>query len=172
MNIFWSCYYITHVVGRKMSQYCVILNSARVRWHINCVSIWVLRNISNTVFSSHFLCRTAEVICGDNMYFYEFPILDEPEMFDVKLGLNLQPYQTCSGYQQQDITNCGSTKTPFTSRQNIKACWTLWPSWSYCNNTIDYKWSFVAYSFPHPLLNVPCGDYSITGLSHQGQQHF
>lgn len=64
-------------------------------------------------------------------------------------------------------------KTIFTYRQKPqKTCWTLELLCSFCNNAIDYKWSFVAYSSPCALLCVPRGECGITGLSHSGQQHF
>lgn len=144
-----------------------------VLYYISLSALW---HISDLVFS-YVLLHTAEIICVDIMYFYGFPILNDPILFsgssrECEVGLKPPVLSNPPGCKQQDIRNCSITKTPFTYGQNLMTCWTVEPLCSYCNNTVDYKWSFVAYSFPLPLLYVPCGECGITGLSHRGQQHF
>lgn len=84
----------------------------------------------------------------------------------VNLGSNLLAYQTLQ------VANCSILEhcpTPFKYGHNFTTAWTLEPLCAYHNNTMEYKWSFVAFSLPCLLLKVPCGEHGITGLSHQGQ---
>lgn len=91
----------------------------------------------------------------------------------VKLGWNLVPYQTLQDANCRILVqHYTKNKNSFPYGQNLKTCWTQKQLCVYCNHTRDYKWSFVAYSFPCPLLCVPCGECGITGLCSWGQQHF
>jgi len=77
------------------------------------------------------------------------------------------------GCKQRDIRNCSTTKTPsqmWTKPQVLLDTGAIMFQQATIPET--YKWSFIAHSFPHPLLCVPCGKCGITGFSHSGQQHF